>query len=102
MGIKQSSFRAKDALEMKVTLKKPKSFYVQACLNFLKGVDARPAEDGKEAKEALAPMNALRISGLGEACAIAAEVATQVEAQGAASIVSLSTHYPTIAVGKTC
>merc|ERR1712232_611308 len=39
------------AMEMKVTLKKPQGFYVQAALSFLRGVEAKPATENKEAVE---------------------------------------------------
>merc|ERR1719343_830967 len=40
------------AVEMKVTTKRPQSFFVRSAASFLKGVEERPAEGDKEAKEA--------------------------------------------------
>jgi len=90
-----------DAVEMKVTLRKSERFYVQAALGFLKGIEAKPAADGKEALEAKPAKSALRISGLGDACAVAAAAAAQVEAEGAGVICAVRTDYPAIAPGKS-
>lgn len=85
---------ATDAVEMKVTLKKPKGFYTQAALSFLRGVEAKPAEGEKEAVEAKPPVPALRISGLGQACAVALAAALQVEAEAVGTICAIRTDYP--------
>ena len=41
-------------------------------------IEAKAASEGKEAVEAKPPVDALRISGLGEACSVAAAAAVQV------------------------
>lgn len=87
---------APGTVEMKVSLKKPKAFYGQAAVSFLKGVDASPATEGKEATEAKPAVNALRISGLGEACGVAAAAAAQVESENAGTICSIKTAYPNV------
>merc|ERR1712039_1124632 len=64
-------FLHKGVIEMKVTTKKSRSFYTQSALSFLKGVEARPAADGRKVIEAKQAVHALRISGMGDACAVA-------------------------------
>jgi len=86
---------ATDAVEMKVTLKKPKNFYAQSAISFLKGVEA------SETREAKPAINALRISGLGDACGVAIAAAAQVEEEKAGAIVSIKTAYPS-ASGRGC
>jgi len=93
LGIKPA---AKGAIEMKVSLKKPKGFYVSAALSFLKGVEAKPATEDKEALEAKPAVDNLRISGTGEACNIAIAAATQVSSDGVGTITSIQTCYPKI------
>jgi len=87
---------AEDAIEMKVSLKKPKGFYISAAGNFLKGMEARPATGDKEALQAKAPVNNIRISGTGEACNVAVAAATQVVADGVGTITGIQTSYPKI------
>merc|ERR1712070_839143 len=82
--------------EMKVSLKKPKGFYISAALSFLQGVVAKPATGDKEATEAKPAMDALRISGTGEACIVAAVAALAVEREGVGKIVATQTNYPNI------
>merc|ERR1719282_1122638 len=89
------------ATEIKVTLKKPKGFYIGAALSFLKGVEAKAATEEKEAVEAKAAVNAIRITGLGEACNVALAAAAAVAADGVGEIVRVQTDYPSIA-GKPC
>jgi len=84
------------AVEMKVTTKKGAGFYVNAACSFLRGVDAKPAEGGKDAVEAKSATNKLRISGLGEAVNVAVVAATRIEALGLGTITSTQTAYPTI------
>jgi len=90
---------AKGAVELKVSLKKAKGFYERAVLSFLKGVDAKPAIEGKEAMEAKPAVENLRISGTGEACSVAIAAALHVEADGAGTITSIQT---TQLSGKQC
>jgi len=70
-------------VDMKVTVKKGNGFYVKAANAFLKGMEAKPALDDKPALEAKAPVNKIKISGLGEAINTAVAVAIRVEADGA-------------------
>jgi len=95
-------FTGTDAVDMKVTLRKPKGFYTQAALTFLRGVEAEPEAEGRAAVAAKPAVSALRISGLGDACAAAAAAATQVEAAGAGTICSVRTAYPSAGRGTGC
>jgi len=92
---------AKGAIEMKVSLKKPKGFYVSAALSFLKGVDAKPATEDKEALDAKAAVDNLRISGTGEACNVAISAASQIAQDGVGTITAIQTCYPKIS-GANC
>jgi len=82
------------AVEMKVSSKKPKGFYIQAALSFMRGVEAKPAKDGKDAAEAKPPVDAMRISGLGDAVSTAVAAAQAVEREKAGKICSIKTAYP--------
>merc|ERR1719221_2151849 len=82
------------AVEMKVTMKKPQSFYVRSAASFLKGVEEKPADGDKEAKEAKPAVDYLRISGVGEAISVASAAAAQAVAEGLGSIVKIQTAYP--------
>ncbi len=91
-----------EVIEMKVTTKKPIGFYVRAAASFLKGVEARPAADGKEAVEAKASVNEIKISGLGEAINTAVAAATRAEADGVGVISKVETHYPDMPNERGC
>jgi hypothetical protein len=80
-------------VDMKVTVKKGIGFYVRAAASFLKGMEAKEAVDDKPALEAKAPVNHIKISGLGEAINTVVAVASRVEADGAGSIESIQTKY---------
>ena len=54
-------------IEIKVTNKKSTGFYIRAAKCFLSGINAKVAADGQPAVEAKAPIEELKISGLGEA-----------------------------------
>jgi len=82
------------AVEMKVTMKKPQSFYVRSAASFLKGVEEKPAEGDKEAKEAKPAVDYLRISGVGEAISAASAAAAQAVAEGLGTVVKVQTAYP--------
>ncbi|CAK0831793.1 unnamed protein product, partial [Prorocentrum cordatum] len=82
------------AVEMKVTTKKPPGFYIRAAASFLKGVEERPATDDKEKVEAKAPVDYLRISGLGEAINTASSAASQAVAEGLCTLLKVQTAYP--------
>merc|ERR1712032_452623 len=71
-------------------------FYVRAAANFLKGMEAKPAVEGKEALEAKAPVEFMRISGLGDAINTAISAATQAESDGLCTITRIQTAYPTM------
>eukprot|EP00747_Dinoflagellata_sp_TGD_P055174 gnl/TRDRNA2_/TRDRNA2_149400_c0_seq1.p1 gnl/TRDRNA2_/TRDRNA2_149400_c0~~gnl/TRDRNA2_/TRDRNA2_149400_c0_seq1.p1 ORF type:complete len:281 (+),score=64.81 gnl/TRDRNA2_/TRDRNA2_149400_c0_seq1:75-917(+) len=89
------------AIEMKVSLKKPKGFYVNAALSFLKGVEAKAAMDDKPAVDAKAAVDALRISGTGEAVNVAIVAALAIEQEGIGTITTVQTNYPKIS-GRAC
>jgi hypothetical protein len=91
----------KGAVEMKVSLKKSKVFYINAALGFLKGLEAKPATEDKEALEAKPAVDNLRISGVGEACSVAIAAATQVAADGVGTLSAIQTSYPKIS-GSQC
>jgi len=86
---------------MKVTSKKSTNFYARAAMSFLKGVEARPAEDGKEAVEAKAPVDALRISGLGESISTVVAVANEAVSAGVAELTRTQTEYVQVS-GREC
>jgi len=89
------------AIEMKVTLRKSRGFYVKAALSFLRGIEARPATDEKAAAEAKPPVCALRVSGTGEACNVAISAAAAIATSGIGRIVRVQTNYPSIS-GVPC
>merc|ERR1719356_113291 len=70
------------AVEMKVSMKKGSGFYANSACSFLRGVEAKPAEEGKEAVEAKPAVDYLRISGLGDAVGVAVNAAARVETDG--------------------
>lgn len=74
-------------VDMKVTTKKSAGFYIKSATSFLTGVDSK---DGSK-KE---PVCVLNISGVGEACNIAAAAATAVESAGLGYIQKIETSYP--------
>mmetsp|Transcript_46704 Transcript_46704/g.104639 ORF Transcript_46704/g.104639 Transcript_46704/m.104639 type:complete len:361 (-) Transcript_46704:25-1107(-) len=86
---------------MKVTTKKSSNFYVKAAMSFLKGVEARPAEEGKEAVEAKAPVDALRISGLGESISTVVAAANEAVATGVAELTRTQTEFVQVS-GREC
>merc|ERR1711920_982091 len=91
-----------NAMEMKVTQQKPASFYIKAAASFLKGVEAKPATEGKEAVAAKPPVEILKISGLGEAINTAVTAAVQSEAEGLGKITKIRTDYPDMENGRGC
>ncbi|CAJ1368797.1 unnamed protein product [Effrenium voratum] len=82
-----------EALEMKVTAKKGARFYIRSAENMLKGIEAKPAVDGREAVEAKSPVEHLRISALGNAIDVAVAVATSVAESGLAQLRRTQTTY---------
>merc|ERR1719506_2988719 len=75
--------------ELKVTNKKGIAFYVRAARNFLVGVEGKEgAPEGKAAEKEIT------VSGLGDAIACAAAVATSLEREGVAKIAKIETRYP--------
>lgn len=91
------------ATEMKVTMKKGTGFYVNAACSFLRGVDAKPAKEGKEAVDAKPAVEYLRISGLGEAINVAAAAAGKVVSENLGTIISVQTAFPDIEMsGRGC
>uniref|UniRef100_A0A6T9GMA5 DNA/RNA-binding protein Alba-like domain-containing protein n=1 Tax=Alexandrium catenella TaxID=2925 RepID=A0A6T9GMA5_ALECA len=95
-------------MEMKVSMKKGIGFYIRAAASFLKGVEAKEAveasegKEGKEAMEAKAPVDELKISGLGEAINTAVTAATRAEADGLGTITKVETAYPDMSNGRGC
>jgi hypothetical protein len=84
------------ATEMKVTMKRGVGFYVNAACSFLRGVEAKPAEDGKEASEAKPPVEYLRISGLGAAINVAIAAASKAVSADLGTIIKVQTSYPSM------
>merc|ERR1740138_1239850 len=91
-----------DIMEMKVSNKKGTGFYIRAAGSFLKGVPAQEAKDDKPALEAMDPVDALKISGLGEAINTAVATAAAVTKDGLATIKSIETQYPDMTSGRGC
>ncbi len=91
-----------DTMEMKVSNKKGAGFYIRSAQAFLKGVPAQEAKEGKEALEAKAPVNELKISGLGEAINIAVATAAAVAKDNLATIEKVETQYPDMDSGRGC
>merc|ERR1719199_2407160 len=89
-------------MEMKVSNKKGIGFYIRAAGSFLKGVEAQAASEGKEAVEAKAPVDSLKISGLGEAINVAVAAAARMEADGLGTISKIETEYPDMTSGRGC
>jgi quinol monooxygenase YgiN len=91
------------ATEMKVTMKKGTGFYINAACSFLRGVEAKPAEDGKEAQEAKPSVEYLRISGLGEAIPVAIASAQKAVNVDLGTIIKVQTAYPSMeGSGRGC
>lgn len=82
------------ATEMRVTMKKSPGLYVKSAASFFTGVEAKAAEDGKEAVDAKPSVEFLRISGLGEAVGVAVNTASRIEADGLGEILKTQTAYP--------
>merc|ERR1719487_2263261 len=75
--------------ELKVTNKRGLGFYIRAARNFLVGVEGKEgAPEGKAAEKEIT------VSGLGDAIACAAAVATSLEREGVAKIAKIETRYP--------
>mmetsp|Transcript_78360 Transcript_78360/g.181798 ORF Transcript_78360/g.181798 Transcript_78360/m.181798 type:complete len:104 (-) Transcript_78360:122-433(-) len=91
-----------NSMEMKVSVKKGVGFYIRAASSFLKGIEAKEAADGKEAVEAKAPVDELKISGLGDAINTAVTAATRAEADGLGVITKVETQYPDMSNGRGC
>lgn len=80
-------------VDMKVSTKKGVGFYIRAATSFLKGMEAKEAVGDKPALEAKAPVNKIKISGLGEAVNIAITVALRVQSEGVGVIKKIDTKY---------
>merc|ERR1712066_373810 len=93
---------AMSEMEMKVSTKKSVGFYIRAAGNFLKGLEAKEATEDKEALEAKAPGDVLKISGLGESINTAVAAATRAEAEGYGEITKIETTYPDMTEGRGC
>lgn len=88
-------------VDMKVSTKKGVGFYTRAALSFLKGMEAKEAIDDKPALAAKAPVNKIKISGLGEAINTAVAVAKRVEADDVGTIKSIQTNYIDMSKGSS-
>jgi len=94
---------AAGAVEMKVTTKKGTGFYVNAACSFLRGSEAKPATDDKEAVEAKPAVDNLRISGLGEAVNVAVAAAEKAVSEKLGTITKIQTAYPSMeGSGRPC
>merc|ERR1712039_754336 len=104
LEVKRSQSFAEDfnAMEMRVTMQKPISFYIKSAASFLKGVEAKLAEGDKKAIEAKPAVETLKISGLGEAINVAVAAAVRTEADGLGKITTIRTGYPDMADGRGC
>mmetsp|Transcript_11357 Transcript_11357/g.16815 ORF Transcript_11357/g.16815 Transcript_11357/m.16815 type:complete len:109 (+) Transcript_11357:89-415(+) len=80
------------SVDMKVTTKKPISFYIRSAKSFFTGVESESGEK----KE---PVCVLTISGLGEAVSTAVAAAVTVEKDGLADIKKIETSYPDMTSG---
>merc|ERR1712139_461514 len=83
-------------------MKKGIGFYIRAASAFLKGIEAKEAADGKPAVEAKAPVNELRISGLGDAINAAIAAAARLEMDKLGKITKVETAYPEMTQGRGC
>jgi len=82
------------ATEMRVTVKQSLGFYVKSATSFFRGVQAKTAEDGKEAVEAKPSLQFLRISGLGNVVGVAANTSSRIQADGFGETMRTQTAYP--------
>jgi len=80
-------------VDLRVSMKKGVGFYIRAANSFLKGMEAKEAVGDKPALDAKAPVNKIKISGLGEAINTAVAVAVRVEADGVGVMKSVQTKY---------
>jgi hypothetical protein len=80
-------------VDLKVSAKKGTGFYIRAATAFLKGLEAKEAVGDKPALEAKAPVNKIKISGLGEAINTAVAVAVRVQGDGVGTIKSIQTKH---------
>jgi len=89
-------------IEMKVTAKKPASFWIRAIGSFLTE-HGKDGEDGKPSEEAKEPIDHLRILGLGNAINVAVNAAVTSEANGFCIIDKIQTAYPPMTKsGRNC
>jgi len=79
-------------VEMRVTAKKPPSFYITSAQNLLNGVE-------KENGQKLPAVNVLTISGLGDAVYVASCAAVAVEREGHGTIEKIETAYVDLGSG---
>lgn len=80
--------------EVKVTNKKGSGFYFRACRNFLEGVEAQDGKDGKEA------VDAVTVSGLGNAIPCAIQTALRLLQARVALIRKVETCYVELDTGS--
>lgn len=90
------------AVEMKVTMKRGAGFYANSACSFLRGVEGKPAGEGKESQDAKPAVEHLRISGTGDAVATAMTAALKVTSEGLGTITRIQTAYPTMGGGRGC
>lgn len=88
--------------EMKVSAKKRSGLYIRAARSFLEGIEPTEAEGVKPSIEARAPVDELKISGLGDAILATVTVARQMETEGLGTIECIETAYPEMPGGRGC
>jgi len=89
-------------LEMKIGAQKGSGLYFRAARSFLDGSEAKDPEGDKPGIEARAPVDELKISGLGDAIVATAAVASRLEAEGLGNIERVETGYPEMPGGRSC
>jgi len=88
-------------VDMRVSAKKGVGFYTRAAASFLTGMEAKEAVGDKPALSAKAPVNKIKISGLGDAINTAVAVAVKAEADGIGLIKSVKTNYKDMGKSST-
>jgi len=83
-----SSPNLSGVLDFRVSRKNTVGFYIRSAKSFLRGTDGKP------------PVEALRVSALGDAINAAVAVAAAVEAEGLARIARVQTAYPDMPSGR--
>lgn len=85
---------ADGSTEMKVTSKHSATFCFKSAEAFLRGTEAKEATETKPAKEAMPPVDILRITATGNAINQAVAAATRCEAEKLGTVTNIKTSYP--------